>query len=361
MAGEKTEAPTPRRLDDARKRGQVNKSQEIVSIGVLLAAVVAVKMLGPAIWEGLAEILRGGLASPHQTTITPETSVGLWRTTGTSVLLLLAPLFGLLLVGGVMLNLAQTGLLFSGTGLKPRWGALNPMKGAQKILSAEGLAGLVKAVSKMSVVAIFVTIIMRDRMAEIATMGGEDVGTAARHMAKLSYDIAIRSAAVLFVLAIADWAWQRRRFISQLRMTKEEVKQEMKESDGDPQIKAAIRRRRQQMMARMLAAVPKADVVVTNPTHFAVALKYDPVSMGAPMVVAKGQDLLAKRIRETALEHGVAVFEEPPLARALYRHVAVGAYVPGNLFHAVAEVLAWVYALRAKAANRWTAPAGQGV
>jgi flagellar biosynthesis protein FlhB len=360
MAGEKTEAPTPRRLDDARKRGQVNKSQEIVSIGVLLAAVIAVKTLGPAVWEGMGEMLRDDLGRAQRTTLTPETTMGIWRTTGTSVLLLLAPLFAVLMVGGVVLNVAQTGLLFSGAGLKPRWGALNPMKGAKKILSAEGLAGLLKAVAKMSVVAVFVTMIMRDRMAEIATMGGEDVGQAARHMARLSYDIAIRSAVVLFILAIADWAWQRRRYLSQLRMTKEEVKQEMKESDGDPQIKAAIRRRRQQMMTRMLAAVPRADVVVTNPTHFAVALKYDPVSMGAPMVVAKGQDLLAKRIREMAREHGVAVFEEPPLARALYKHVAVGAYVPANLFHAVAEVLAWVYALRAKATNRWTAPAGQG-
>jgi flagellar biosynthetic protein FlhB len=131
-------------------------------------------------------------------------------------------------------------------------------------------------------------------------------------------------------------------------MTKEELKQEMKESDGDPQIKAAIRRRRQQLMNRMIASVKTADVVVTNPTHFAVALKYDPVTMQAPMVVAKGADHLAKRIREIAMKNGVPILEEPPLARALHAQVPIGNFVPANLFHAVAEVLAWVYALRAK-------------
>ena len=166
----------------------------------------------------------------------------------------------------------------------------------------------------------------------------------------LAFDLALRGAIVLFLMAIADYAWQRRKWMNNLRMTKQEVKQEMRESDGDPQVKAAIRRKRQALMNRMIAAVPKADVIVTNPTHYAVALKYDPVTMGAPIVVAKGQDLLAKRIREVAKKAGVPILEEPPLARALYAAVPVGHNIPANLFHAVAEVLAWVYALRTKAA-----------
>ncbi|KAA0237767.1 EscU/YscU/HrcU family type III secretion system export apparatus switch protein, partial [bacterium] len=144
-------------------------------------------------------------------------------------------------------------------------------------------------------------------------------------------------------------AWQRRRHLQDLRMTREELKQEFRETEGDPQIKAAIRRRRQALLNRMIAAVPKADVVVTNPTHYAVALKYDPVTMGAPVVVAKGERLLAQRIKEVARQAGVPVLEEPPLARALYAAVPVGQHIPAHLFHAVAEVLAWVYSLRAKA------------
>jgi flagellar biosynthetic protein FlhB len=202
----------------------------------------------------------------------------------------------------------------------------------------------------MGIIALTVGMTLRSQLQEIALFTQFTPGEAAGKLGALAFDVAIRAAAVLFILAIGDYAWQRRKFFRDLMMTKEELKQELKENDGDPQIKAAIRRRRQQLMSRMMAAVPHADVVVTNPTHFAVALKYDPVSMAAPVVVAKGQDLLAKRIKEVARKAGVPVLEEPSLARALHAAVPIGHPVPANLFRAVAEVLAWVYALRAKKA-----------
>jgi flagellar biosynthetic protein FlhB len=190
---------------------------------------------------------------------------------------------------------------------------------------------------------------MSARLDEIATLGQLSIAGATATMADIAFDIAFRAAGVLFVLTLADYAWQRRRHFGQLRMTVQEVRQEHKESEGDPHVKAAIRRRRQALLNRMIAAVPKADVVVTNPTHYAVAIKYDPVSMRAPVVVAKGQRLLAQRIKDVARKNGVPVLEEPPLARALFSAVQVGHPIPANLFHAVAEVLAWVYSLRARA------------
>jgi flagellar biosynthetic protein FlhB len=359
MAGERTEAPTPRRLDDARKQGNIAKSQDLVSVGVLLIAVIALRMVGPGIWDDLRAIMTEGLGRPADQELTPTVTMGLFRDNATRAVLALVPLFAILTVAGIVLNVGQSGLLLSGAKLKPKLSNVSPASGAKRIFSKEGLVSLGKALGKMGIIAVVVTLTMKGQMAALAGMPAEPVPQAAAHLGKLAFDIAIRAAVVLFFLGAADYAWQRRQWLGRLRMTKDEVRQEMKESDGDPQIKAAIRRRRQSLLNRMIAAVPKADVVVTNPTHYAVALKYDPVSMQAPTVVAKGERLLALRIKEVARKHGVPVLEEPPLARALYAAVPVGQHIPANLFHAVAEVLAWVYALRQKASGRpRTSPQG---
>lgn len=363
MSGEKTEAPSPKRRQDARKQGNVSRSQEVVSIGVLLAAVLGLRVVGPALWTNLQDMLRDGLAHQTRDDFTQQTALQFGQDAGTRALLALLPLLAVLSIAAIALNVAQTGLLLHGGALKPKLSNLNPAKGIKRIFSMDGLVSLGKSLFKMGVIGGVVWLTIKGHMAELTTMGQVDVPLAAAHLGTLAFDLALRAAIVLFLMAIADYAWQRRKWMNNLRMTKQEVKQEMRESDGDPQIKAAIRRRRQALMNRMIAAVPKADVVVTNPTHFAVALKYDPVTMGAPVVVAKGQDLLAKRIRDVAKKAGVPVLEEPPLARALYASVPVGHNIPANLFHAVAEVLAWVYALRTKSAataRQWATrtPAG---
>lgn len=362
MSQERTEAPTAQRMKQARSRGEVSKSEEVVSIGVLLVAVIGMRLVGPGLWDGMANILRDGLMHPTQQEFTRSSAMQFGRDAASQTLLTLLPLFAMLAMAGIAFNVAQTGLVLSGAKLKPKLSHLNPASGAKRLVSKEGGIRLVKSLAKMSVVGLVVYVTMKSRMAEISAMGEMDVAPATARLAKLGFDIAIWAAVVLFMLALGDFAWQRRQHRNRLKMTKDEIKQEMRESDGDPQIKQAIRRRRMALLNRMMAAVPNADVIVTNPTHYAVALKYDPVTMQAPMVVAKGEALLAQRIKEVARKAGVPVLEEPPLARALFAAVPVGQYIPANLFHAVAEVLAWVYALRTKtpfAGRRTTmAPAG---
>ncbi|MBI5948332.1 MAG: flagellar biosynthesis protein FlhB [Chloroflexi bacterium] len=357
MASERTEAPTPKRLHDARQKGNVSRSQELVSAGALLAALIGLRLAGPGIWEDLAVIMREGLQQPVNEELTPSSALGLGQHAAAQGMLALAPLLAIVVLAGVVLNVAQTGLVLSGAGLSPKFSRVNPAAGMKRLLGMDGLVNLGKAVAKMAIVAVVVWMTMSAQLAEIAALGQLSIGAATARAAQFSFDVGLRAAIVLLVLAALDYGWQRRRYLQQLRMTKEEVRQELKESDGDPQIKAAIRRRRQSLLNRMIAAVPKADVVVTNPTHYAVALQYDPLAMGAPIVIAKGERLVAQRIKEVARKAGVPVLEEPPLARALYAAVPIGHPVPANLYRAVAEVLAWVYSLRARTRR---APAWQG-
>jgi flagellar biosynthetic protein FlhB len=346
MAGERTEAPSQKRLRDARQKGNVSKSQEVVSIGVLLVAVVAFRSLGPGMAANLRSLMREDLGHAIRADLTATSSMELFRATGAHVILGLLPLLGLMAFAAIALSVAQTGLLLSGAHLTPKLSNINPGAGFKRIISKDGLVNLVKAIAKMSVISVVVWMTMSARLAEIVSLGQLQPALASARLAALGFDVALRAGIVLFLLAVADYAWQRRKWIKSLMMSKEEVRQESRETDGDPQIKAAIRRRRQQLMNRMIAAVPKADVVVTNPTHYAVAIKYDPLTMQAPIVVAKGERLLAQRIKDVARKAGVPVLEEPPLARALFASVPIGNPVPANLFRAVAEVLAWVYAIR---------------
>ena len=348
MAGERTEAPTPKRLRDARQKGDVAHSDEVVSIGVLLLAVLALRFLGPQLWNSMAAILAQDLGHPVPE-LTRESAQQLARESAWRMIQALLPLLALLAVAAIALNIVQTGPLLAGARIRPQLSRVNPGAGLKRIVSWDGAFRLVKSLLKFAIVAVVVGLTLRGQFCDLAGLG---IGAATAKLAALGFDIAFRAAGVLFLLALADYAWQRRQHLKRLRMTRHELKQELKETDGDPQIKAAIRRRRQQLLNRMIAAVKTADVVVTNPTHYAVALKYDAVSMPAPMVVAKGQDYLALRIRDVAREAGVPVLEEPPLARALHASVQVGQYIPASLFHAVAEVLAWVYALRARAGRR---------
>jgi flagellar biosynthetic protein FlhB len=281
------------------------------------------------------------------------------RAWATRAAISLAPLMGLLAIAGVALNIGQTGFILTGDKLKPKFSYISPKQGLKRIFATEGLVNLVKALLKMTIVSVVIALVMRDRMGEITTLGNISLSAAIGRIVSIAFDIAIWSAIVLFVLTAADFAWQRRKHFKDLQMTKQEVRQEMKETEGDPQIKGAIRRRRQALLNRMISAVPKADVVVTNPTHYAVALKYDHLNMGAPIVIAKGEQLLAQRIKEVARKAGVPVLEEPPLARALYAAVPVGHPIPANLFHAVAEVLAWVYSLREGRAKPWRGGSAQ--
>lgn len=359
MSAERTEAPTPRRIREARRRGEVSKSQEVVSIGVLLMAVLALRLTGPALWANMSGLLRDGLMTNVHGDLTVDAAGQLGRDALRRTALLLGPLLGVAVASAVALNVGQTGLLLSTERLKPRLDHLNPLQGVRRILSPDGLVQLAKALLKMGVVAFVVTYTIRGQLHQIAALATVGVAEATVLTFRLAFDIALRAALVLFVLSVADYAWQRRKHMKQLRMTRQELKQELKESEGDPHVRAAQRRRRESLLNRMIAAVPTADVVVTNPVHVAVALKYDAATMHAPVVVAKGERLVAQRIKQVARDAGVPVLEEPPLARALFSSTNVGQPIPVNLYHAVAEVLAWVYSLRetaahwGRAARRW--------
>ncbi len=315
--------------------------------------VFALKATGQFTWGKLQEIMRGGLLRTGESDLTPSTVMAIFQDSAMLVLLAVSPLFAIAALGAIVLNVGQSGLILSGGPLKPKFSHLDPIKGMKRIFSPNGGVNLLKSIAKMAIISVVVYMVLRGQMSQIAALGQESIPAATAKLARLSLDIALKSAAALFVLGAADYAWQRRQFLTQLRMTKEELKQEMKETDGDPFIKAQIRKRRQQMLQRMMQAVPDADIVVTNPTHYAVAIKYDPLTMAAPIVVAKGERLLALRIKEVALNAGVPILEEPPLARALFAAVPVGHPVPANLYRAVAEVLAWLYALRERQPFRW--------
>ncbi|MCC7365472.1 MAG: EscU/YscU/HrcU family type III secretion system export apparatus switch protein, partial [Dehalococcoidia bacterium] len=268
MSAERSEAPTPRRREDARKKGNVARSQDLVSVGTLLVAVIGMRFAGPALWGDMQDILGEGLSNQSDQELTASTAYQLARDSGVRMLMALAPLFAMVMLAGVALNLGQTGLMFSGSGIKPKMNVLNPASGAKKLFGKEATVSLAKALAKMGTITVVVYMTMKGQLAAIAGMSLETPAQATAHMAQLGFDIAIRAAVVLFLIGVADWAWQRRQWMSNLKMTKEEVRQEIKETDGDPQVKAAIRRRRNALLNRMIASVPKADVVVTNPTHF---------------------------------------------------------------------------------------------
>ncbi len=319
---------------------------------MLLAAAAGLKLLGPWMAGELGALLRDALAVERAEAYDAAALASSGRTAAMAFLRLAGPWLGLLAIVGVGVNLAQTGFVLSGTPLRPRLSALNPVNGMRRLFGLDGLASLAKAMLKLAVIAAVVALTLVHQMEAIAALGTLPVGAASSRFAELLFQLAWRALAAFAALTVVDFAWQRWRYQRSLRMSKQEVREEYKETEGNPEIKAAWRRRRHQLLNRMIAAVPKADVVVTNPVHYAVALRYDPVSMQAPVVVAKGERLLAQRIKEVARRHGVPVVEEPALARALFRAVPVGKPIPASLYRAVAEVLAWVYTLRQRTRGR---------
>ncbi|MDZ7729047.1 MAG: EscU/YscU/HrcU family type III secretion system export apparatus switch protein [Dehalococcoidia bacterium] len=258
---------------------------------MLLAATMGLRWVGPDIWDFMKEGLHQSFANQTGEDLTPGRVAEMGRNAGAGMALALAPFFAILAVAAIVFNMGQTGPMLTGQKIKPKMSHISPLSGFKRIYSMEGLVNLGRTVFKMGVVSLVVAFTLYQRMEEITFLGQYPVSHSVGVIAGICFDIALRSAAILFVLTIADYFWQRYQFFKRQKMTKDEVRREHKDSDGDPQIKAALRRKRQSMLNRMIASVPDADVVVTNPTHYAVALKYDPGSMAAPTVVARGERL----------------------------------------------------------------------
>ncbi len=355
-AHERTEHATPKRLDEARKEGQVPRSQELTSSVVLLAAGSALLLVGGQVGKSLAAAMRHGLdltraEALDESQLVPALSASLFE-----VGLACLPVFGIVVLAVLAAPLVIGGWNVSGKPLMPNFKRLDPLAGIARMFSMRGVVELVKAFAKFALVAVVSIWLLWRSADDFLMLGAEPVESAIGHAMRLVGTSTLALASVLLLIAAIDVPYQLWRHANELKMSREEIRQEHKESDGSPEVKGRIRQAQQALArGRMLQDVPTADVIVTNPTHFAVALRYDEKRARAPIVVAKGADLIAARIREIAGEHGVTIVESPPLARALHRSVDIGSEIPAALYAAVAQVLTYVYQLRA-ARQAGTAP-----
>lgn len=346
MSGERTEQATPRRRDEARQKGQIAKSVEINSAAVMLAAFWLLRLMGSHFYDGLTTVMRRSFAHLPGIDMTIEELQGGALATGLAMIWTIAPFVLPLVLVGVVANVAQVGWLFSGKTLQPDFNKINPANGFKRLFSLRGLVDLLKSLLKVVIVGFIIYITLRDNYPTIISTSRMQLASGVSMLAQLAIEIGFRVAMVMVVIAAIDYAYQRYEHEKSLRMTKQEVKEEMKQQEN-PQLKSRIRARQRQLaMSRMMAAIPQADVVITNPTHFAVVLRYQQGKMAAPQVVAKGQRLVAQRIKEKAREHNIPLVENKPLARTLFKMVEVGQAVPTELYQAVAEVLAFVYRLK---------------
>ncbi len=343
---ERTEPASARRLDQAREKGDVPRSRELATFAVLLASTGVIAFLGMFMFQGLGNVMRGSLAFDLADISSPLMMGRNLMDAGLEGVLLLLPLAAAVVVAAIASNVMVSGWVFSTKALEPNFGKLNPISGLARMFSWQSLVELVKAVLKGALIAgVAGWMIWRQRDGILA-LAAEPLDSAMGHFGQITLLTFLAAAGAYALIVVMDVPFQLWNYQRQMRMTKEEVRQEHKEMEGDPQIKARIRSmQREVARRRMMQEVPKADVVVTNPMHFAVALKYDEKHMAAPQVIAKGSQLVAERIKEIARENRVPVVEAPPLARALHRHVEVGDIIPGTLFTAVAQVLAYVYQL----------------
>jgi flagellar biosynthetic protein FlhB len=345
---ERTERATPKRERDAREQGQVPQSRELSTVLVLLAGAGGLIALGDGLYAGLAETMREGLSLDRAALLRESAMLELLGGAGLRALALLTPFFLLMAVAAVAGPLALHGLTFSGKAISFQWERLDPVGGVGRMFSRRGLAELIKALLKFGLVAAVAAGLLWVALPRVLVTGIEPVAPGVAHATHLLGWSFLALCAATILIAAIDVPYQLWEHAQKLRMTRQEVRDELKETEGRPEVRARIRKLQQQMArARMMAQVPKADVVVANPTHYAVALRYDPARMRAPVVVAKGADLVAAQILRLAREFRVPRIEAPPLARALYFGTQLDREIPAGLYHAVAKVLAYVFQLRA--------------
>lgn len=345
---EKTEPASPRKLERAREEGDVPRSRELATCTILLAAGSGLWFSGDHLVRSINQALVSGLSLDRAQIFDPEILYSRISADLIQVLTAFAPVAGLLILVALGSPLLIGGWLISGKALQPNFGRLNPMKGLGNMVSVNALVELGKAVAKALLVGTVSWFVVNRYMGAMLGLSVEPLAHGSVHLVGLLWTSFITIVGSLVLIAAIDAPYQMWHYANKLKMTRQEVRDEAKESEGDPQIKAKIRAQQREMSRRrMMSEVPTADVVVTNPTHFAVALKYKEGKMRAPQVVAKGADEVAAKIREIAAANNVPLLEAPPLARALHRHAELGDEIPQALYTAVAEVLAYVFQLRA--------------
>jgi flagellar biosynthetic protein FlhB len=345
---EKTEPASAKRLRDARNSGDIPRSREVATFTVLMTAGAGLWMLGGGVVNKLSSALQRGLSLDREQIYNPNVLIERVTADIAGVMLACLPLAIAIMLVAVLSSLLIGGWNFTAKSFMPNFGKLNPMNGLGNMVSSNALVELLKAVAKALLVGAVAWYVVMSEKDAVIGLAVEPLGVAITHLAGLIARAFLIMVSSLGAIALLDGPYQKWHYANKLKMTRQEVIQESKESDGNPQIKGKIRQLQREMARkRMMSNVPTADVVVTNPTHFAVALKYADGQGGAPRVVAKGTDEVAAKIREIAKEHKVALLEAPALARALYKHTDIDDEIPEALYSAVAEVLAYVYQLRA--------------
>jgi flagellar biosynthetic protein FlhB len=349
-ADDRTERPTPRRLSKAREKGQVARSKEVPSAAVLLGGLITISYAAPDLLSALSREMRDVLRMQ----VPPEISLtfvsGVLYTALSRVGLVVGSIMLLAMVFSFAANASQTGLVLSWEAIGFHFEKISPQNGLSRVFSKAGLVELIKGVAMLTVLSVMSYQVVVKYLPLYPRLVLMDVRQLLYWVSVITYQVFLRAAIFLFILSLADYAFQRHRFLEGLKMTKQEVKDEQRDTEGDPLIRGRIRRiQREMARKRMMTEVPKADVVITNPTHYAVALAYRMESMEAPQVVAKGVGFLALRIKELAQQHRVPIVENKPLAQTLYKTVDLGRFIPPHLYKAVAEILAYIF----KAKGAW--------
>lgn len=353
--GEKTEEPTAKKLEDARKDGQTAKSKDLVTAISLLGLFVLCKVYIGTLGNNLLGVFSEYYGMFEK--VPSEGSHGMTHLMSSEVLnlaikdilLFILPVLIVALLIAVLGNVLQQKWKITAKPLKPKLSKISPLSGFKRIFSSRQLMELLKNIAMLTIIGIVVYQTIMGKIALLYEMYDRTLMDVVALTGDLVIDLGIRISAIFLIVGFVDLIFQKRKFKSDMMMTKQEIKEEFKNTEGDPQIKGQIRRKMQEASRRrMMQALPEADVVITNPTHFAVALKYEPNEGKAPVVIAKGADYLAQQIKEKAREYNIAIVENKPLARVLYNNIDVGAEIPAELYQAVAEVLAFVYALKNK-------------
>tara|TARA_B100000315_G_C14589739_1_gene595084 strand:+ start:2873 stop:4030 length:1158 start_codon:yes stop_codon:yes gene_type:complete len=347
--GEKTEQPTGKRLNDATKKGQVAQSQEIQSWAVLLAATMFLGSVIPSIMRHVASVNLNFIEKAHAFPLTPNNFQNLFKEVGLEIGIVLVPLMLAYLVIGVVVQITQVGWTVSMDKFDIKLNKFSPLKGAKKMFGTRALVEVGKGIVKLGIVGTVAFIVVAPMLDDVELLPAFEMVHTLDRIKNIALVILVVSVMIMTVIAALDFIYQKWDHIEKLKMTKQEVKDERKQQDGDPKIKqrmAALRMERQR--ERMMQAIGKADVIITNPTHYAIALQYDLDTMPAPVLVGKGVDSLALRIREIAEENDIPIVENPPLARALYASVEIDEEIPTEHYHAVAEVIGYVFRLKGR-------------
>ncbi len=353
MSQQKTEKATPKKRQDSRKKGQVAKSMEVPSALVLLLGFLFLLLFASFLAPRLYSLYTAALHEYMLWDLTIDSTMTIYGQLLWQGILILAPIFLTAVFAGIIGNFVQFGFLLSGDPLMMKFSKLNPIEGAKRIFSIRALVEFAKSSLKMIIIGAVVFFILWNNRSQLISLSFMPLESAFAYVAKLTVMIGLTIGVLLLVLSIFDYMYQRYDYEKNLRMSKQDIKDELKKTEGDPLIKSRIREKQRSMaMQRMMQEVPKADVVITNPTHFAVALQYDADTMEAPIVLAKGQGYVALKIREKAESLNIMIMENKPLARALYEHAEIGQHIPEDLFQAVAEIFAYIYSVKKQAAFR---------